>query len=124
MTSAVFNQDRMAKLFASIDGKDAAAFVGFLTEDATFRFGSAEAIKGRAAIAAGVDAFFASIKACSHNVTKTIAHESTLICEGEVTYTRHDDTKVGVPFVDIFELTGDLINDYKIYIDISPVYSG
>jgi limonene-1,2-epoxide hydrolase len=115
--------DKTGAMFAAIDAKDAKAFVGFLTEGAVFRFGSAPAIKGREAIRSAIDGFFATIAACSHDVHKTLASGSTLVCEGEVTYRRQDDTEITLPFTDVFEYTDDLIAHYKIYIDIGPLYA-
>lgn len=109
-------------LFAAIDANDAAAFVGYLTDDAVFRFGSAAPVRGRAAIQAVVDGFFGTIATCSHQVRKTLASGCTLVCEGEVTYTRVDGTSITLPFADIFEYDGELISQYKIYMDISPLY--
>ena len=42
-------------MFEAIDSKDATAFVGYLTEDAVFCFGSASPATGRAAIQVAVD---------------------------------------------------------------------
>jgi len=110
-------------MFAAIDSKDAEAFVGFLTEDAVFRFGSAPAVCGRDAIRAAVGGFFGTIAGCSHAIHNTLGKGSTVFCEGEVTYRRHNDTEVTLPFTDVFEYDDDLISQYKIYIDISPLYS-
>ena len=110
-------------LFAAIDAKDAEAFVGFLTADAVFRYGSSPPVQGRDAIRAAVDGFFGTIAGCSHAVKKTLVDDSTMVCEGEVTYTRLDGRKVTVPFTDVFEYDGDLIAHYKIYIDIGPLYA-
>lgn len=111
-------------LFAAIDANDATAFVGFLTDDAVFRFGSAPAVNGREAIQAAVDGFFATIAGCSHSVTKTLGSGSTLVCEGEVTYQRHDGTDITLPFTDVLEYEGELISQYKIYMDVGPLYAG
>jgi limonene-1,2-epoxide hydrolase len=110
-------------LFAAIDANDAAAFVGFLTDDAVFRFGSAPSVRGRAAVREAVDGFFGTIAGCSHNVTRTLGSGSTLVCEGEVTYRRHNGTEITLPFADVFEYRGDLIAEYRIYMDIGPLYS-
>jgi len=110
-------------LFAAIDSKDIASFVACLTEDAVFRFGSAPPVEGREAIAAAVGGFFGTIAACSHTIHKVLWDGDTQVCEGNVTYERHDGTTVTVPFVDIFEYDGGLIAHYKIYIDISPLYA-
>ena len=110
-------------LFTAIDSKDADAFVGFLTSDASFRFGSAPAAQGTEAIQAAVDGFFGTIKGLEHTVSKAFASGTTLFCEGDVTYTRHDDSKVTLPFADVFEMSDDRIADYKIYMDIAPLYT-
>lgn len=111
------------ELFAAIDAKDADRFASFLAADGLFRFGSTPAVKGRSAIVQAVEAFFATLEALSHDVTNTVADGSTLICEGVVTYQRHDGSKISLPFVDIFQLNESLITDYKIYMDIGPLYA-
>lgn len=110
-------------LFAAIDAKDAAAFVGYLTDDAVFRFGSSPAVQGHAAIQEAVGGFFGTIAGCSHNVMNTLGQGSTLVCEGEVTYTRVDGSSITLPFTDVFECEGELISHYKIYMDIGPLYA-
>ena len=111
-------------VFAAIDRQDTAAFVGFLSDDAVFRFGSAPAVQGREAIFAAVDGFFGSIADLCHSVHNTLARGSTQVCEGEVTYTRLDGTQISLPFTDVFEYDGDLISHYKIYMDVNPLYAG
>ena len=110
-------------LFAAIDAQDGAAFASFLTDSAVFRFGSAPPVQGRAAVQAAVEGFFDSVAGLSHSIDKTLSEGSTLVCEGEVTYTRHDGRTIAIPFVDVFEYEGDLIAEYKIYIDIAPLYA-
>ena len=111
------------RLFAAIDRKDVVAFAEFLTEDATFRFGSAPPVTGRAAVQSAVAAFFASIDGLSHSITHICGDASTMACEGEVCYRRLDGREVIVPFVDVFECTDGQISAYKIYIDIAPLYA-
>ena len=117
-------QSLLRNLFAAIDAKDVDGFAEFLTPDASFRFGSAPAAAGADAIREAVGGFFTSIKALEHTVTRAFADGSTLFCEGSVTYTRHDDSAVTLPFADVFEMSADgLITDYKIYMDIAPLYA-
>ena len=110
-------------MFAAIDSKDGAAFAAYLTEDAIFRFGSAPPVQGRDAIQAAVEGFFGTIAGCSHRITNTLRQDDTLVCEGEVTYRRHDGSEITLPFTDVFEYAGELITHYKIYIDVSPLYA-
>ena len=109
-------------LFAAIDAKDGAAFVSYLTEDAIFRFGSAPPVQGRDAIQAAVDGFFGTIAGCSHSISNTLRQDDTLVCEGVVTYRRHDGSEIALPFTDVFEYDGGLIAHYKIYMDVGPLY--
>ncbi len=123
MTSAVATGPDTTALFAAIDRKDTASFVAALTDDAVFRFGSAPPVRGREAVAAAVDGFFGTIAGLSHTVTKVLWDGGSQVCEGEVTYERHNGSKITLPFTDIFEYSGDLIAHYKIYMDIGPLYA-
>ena len=123
MTSTDAVANRLDSLFATIDAKDTDAFLASLTEEATFRFGSAPPLTGHAAIRDGVNAFFASIRSSKHALKNVLQKDATLVCEGEVTYTRQDGSAVTLPFTDVFELDGEKIAAYKIYIDIAPLYA-
>jgi len=114
---------RLDDLFAKIDAKDTERFLEFLTDGASFRFGSAPPVRGQEAIHAAVDGFFASIAGSKHKLTRIIDDAGILVCEGEVTYTRHDATEVTLPFASFLELEGDLISNYKIYADAGPLYA-
>ena len=116
-------QSTLRNLFAAIDEKDTTAFVAFLTEDARFRFGSAPAATGRDAISAAVDGFFQSIAGLRHRIDLTLREGDTLVCEGQVTYTRHDGSELALPFANVFAMDDGRIADYKIYMDIGPLYA-
>lgn len=116
-------KERMNDLFAAIDRRDADGFVAFLTENASFRFGNAPAVIGRDNIRACVSKFFSQIKGLRHCVLEVLECPGKVICEGEVTYTRLDDKQVTLPFADIFRMQGALIADYRIYIDVSPLFA-
>ena len=111
-------------VFAAIDRKDTTAFVGFLTDDAVFRFGSAPPVRGREAISAAIDGFFGTITGLSHTLATVVVDGSMQFIEGEVTYTRLDGTEITLPFADVFEYSGQRIRHYKIYMDINPLYAG
>lgn len=109
-------------LFATIDHMDAAGFSRFFAEDGLFRFGNAPTVKGRAEITTAVEQFFASIKALEHRVIETWTDVDTEIVEVDVTYTRHDDSTVDLMAACVFRMRDDAIADYRIYMDISPLY--
>jgi ketosteroid isomerase-like protein len=111
------------QVFAVIDARDTAGFVALLTPDAQFRFGNAPTVVGSDAIGAAVSGFFAAIASCRHRLIRSWSGSNGVVCEGEVTYIRHDGGAVTVPFANIFELRGTLIAVYRIFIDNSPLFS-
>lgn len=115
--------DWIAELFSAIDRKDADAFAGYVTEDARFAFGNLPAVAGRAAIRDFVAGFFASIRAVSHQVPDAWQAGDTVVCRGEVSYTRHDGSILTVPFANVFRMDGDKVRDYRIYMDASALYT-
>lgn len=114
---------RLNALFSAIDSLDTSAFLGFLAEDARFRFGSNPYVSGHDAIRDAIDGFFGTIAGCEHRLLNTLQADDTLVCEGEVTYQRRDGSSLCLPFTNVFETRDDLIHDYKIYIDIAPLYA-
>ncbi len=111
------------KLFVSIDAMDTERFLGFIAPDAQFRFGSTPAVRGHAGIRAAVEDFFSSIAALSHELQRLVAEGDSAVCEGEVTYTRHDGSTITLPFCNVFEVKDGLISLYRIYIDVAPLYA-
>jgi len=115
-------KDFVNNLFTATDRMDADAFVLFLTENASFRFANAPAVFGRENIRKAVSDFFSSVKSLQHRILGVWEDAGTVICEGEVTYERHDGGKSTFSFVDILRMKGQLIVDYRVYIDISGLY--
>ncbi len=46
------------QLFKAIDNRDTEAFLTFLADDVSFRFGNANTVSGKPAVAEAVDGFF------------------------------------------------------------------
>ena len=111
------------ELFASIDAMDTESFLGFIAEDCTFRFGSSPPVSGRDGIRASVNDFFSMFAALRHDLHRIVAADNGIACEGEVTYTRHDGSKITLPFCNVFEADAGLISLYRIYIDMGPLFA-
>ncbi len=114
-------KEQMTKIFAAIDRKDTDAFVSFLSDDAIFRFANAPVVRNKEDIRKVVILFLSNIKSSRHRVLGVWQEDNIVICEGEVIYTRHNGSELTLPFVDILRMRGDLITDYRVYIDISPL---
>jgi hypothetical protein len=110
------------KLFQSIDNRDTELFLEFLTDNVVFQFGNADPVKGKEAVGTVLHGFYKSIKSLNHNVIKKWEQPGSVICNGEVTYTRLDSSILCVPFANIFLMEEDLIKEYLIYVDVSELY--
>ncbi len=123
MTNSSHGSVDFEKLFVSIDAMDTEGFLSFIAPDAEFRFASAPPVSGHAGIGDAVQGFFSSISALSHDLGRMVAEGNTVVCEGEVTYTRHDGSRITLPFCNVFEIEDGLISLYRIYIDVAPLYA-
>lgn len=116
------------RLFETIDAMDADGFAAAFTPDGSFRFGNAEPVVGREAVRDAVAGFFATIGGLSHRLTGVWAgaweHGSVRSVEADVTYTRRDgSTTPPIPATSTLRMRGDLIQDYRIFVDLSPLFA-
>jgi hypothetical protein len=111
------------RLFSSIDAKSARDFASFLSEDASFRYGSGPEVHGRNAVEQHVAAVFDSFRYCTHDVQQRWELPDCRICRGIVTYTMLDYRRVALPFCNVLTLRGELIERYEIFIDPTPLMS-
>jgi ketosteroid isomerase-like protein len=112
-----------ADLIRDIDSMDATAFASHLSENCVLRYANNDEVVGREAIEQAIAAFYETIKALRHDPVAEWTVGDTTILQFECTYTRHDDRQVTVPAVSIFRRGDDLIEDYRIFVDLTPVYA-
>jgi SnoaL-like domain len=111
-----------AKMFADIDRMDVDAWAGYLAEDVAMRFGNGDPVHGRQGCRDALAAFYDTINGVRHDIVEQWENPPATIVESNITYTRKDGRGVTVPCVTIYRVnTDDLIEDYRIFIDIAPV---
>jgi limonene-1,2-epoxide hydrolase len=49
--------------------------------------------------------------------------EPAVLCEMAVTYRRHDGSRLTLPCLNVFRLRDGRIADYRIYMDVNPVFA-
>ena len=112
------------RVLGLIDTMDVRGFGELLAEDARAVFGNAEPMIGRGGITAGLSEFYTTIAAVRHEVVNTWTSEAHTIAHANVTYRRLDGKQVTVPSATIYHANdAGKIDDYRIFIDLSPVYS-
>jgi ketosteroid isomerase-like protein len=111
-------------MFDDIDRMDAQAWASHLAPDAVMRFGNADPVHGREACRDALAAFYGQINGLAHHVIEQWEHGEATIVEADVRYTRTDEREVTVPVVTIYRTNAqDLIADYRVYIDLAPVFA-
>jgi ketosteroid isomerase-like protein len=108
-------------MFADIDRMDVDAWAAYLAEDVTMRFGNADPVHGRQDCRDALAAFYETIEGVRHDIVQQWENPPATIVESAITYTRKDGRAVTVPCVTIYRTNADdLIDDYRIFIDIAP----
>ncbi len=115
------NNDWYEGVFRTIDAMDVDAFVSYITEDGTFRYGSGPAVQGAEAIRDFVTAFFSSIAGLTHTIDATWEVGDDRFIQGTVTYQMPDGRDAVVPFLNLFRMEGEKIREYLVYADPSPM---
>ncbi len=111
------------EVLADVDRMDAKAFASHLAEDGLLRYANNDEVVGREAIEAAIAGFFDTIKGISHHIVGQWDVGDTTIVQLEATYTRMDDGTVTLPAVTIYRRGDELIDDYRVFVDLAPVYA-
>lgn len=103
---------------------DERRFGEFFADDARLVFGNADPLIGRGDIVAGIGGFFTTIAGLHHELVNTWTVGSDTIAEISVTYRRCDGEQVTLPAALIYHCNADAkIDDYRIFVDLAPVYT-
>lgn len=115
--------DVSARLYAAIDAKDPDRVGALMADEVRFRFGSAPEVTGRENVRQAARDFLSSLRAIRHRVLQEWIDGDTAIHQMDVTYTRDDEVQMTLPVVNILRLDGDRIRDYRIYVDLGPLFA-
>jgi ketosteroid isomerase-like protein len=116
-------REHVREIFAAFDAKDVPALAGLMTDDVRLRLGNSAVVEGKPAFVDAVHEFYASVAGFRHDVINVWSDRDALIAELEVHYTRLDGGEVTLPCCNVFRLRNGSVADYRVYIDITPVYA-
>ncbi len=108
-------------VFKVADQMNAAAFSELLTTDVKFRFSNEDPVTGMEAVVSGLNDLFSKINGLRHEIKGVYVQGEGYAVEATASYTMKDGKKISLPVVSILKYRGDMIEDYRIYMDISPV---
>ena len=123
MAQVVSPKDLVRGVFAALDAEDSAAVPARMPDDVRMRLGNADPVEGKAKFREATAAFVASITAIRHEITSMWSADDVVIAEMDVHYERLDGRKVTLPVCNVFRVRDDLVSDYRVYLDIGPVYA-
>jgi ketosteroid isomerase-like protein len=114
--------------FRAIDSRDVLTVAAAFAEDGTFRFGNSEPAVGRQQVEQAIFGFNSTIEGLRHDITGVWSGAwdggEVKIVEARVTYTRKDGTRTEpLPVVSTIRMRGHQIQDYRIFMDIAPLFA-
>lgn len=112
-----------ATLFEDIDSMEPDRFAAHLAEDVRMRFGNAPPIEGRQAARDAWAGFCEGIDGAAHTPVAQWRSDEGTVAEAEVTYTRKDGGTITVPVATIYRERDGEIHDYRIFIDLAPLFA-
>jgi ketosteroid isomerase-like protein len=115
--------DYASEVYEAVDSKDEQRLARFLTENCTFVYANNEPVIGRENVAESSKKFMASIAGIKHQLLDVWAFDGVIVSRIEVTYTRKDGSTLTVPAVTIWRVRDKQIDDYRIYIDVAPLFA-
>jgi ketosteroid isomerase-like protein len=114
---------QVRKAFAALDALDVPTLAALVSEDVHTRLGNSEPVDGKEAFVKTAEGFAASILSVRHEIYSLWTVEDAVIVEMDVHYRRHDGKELTLPCCNTFRVRDNLIADYRVYMDINPVYA-
>jgi limonene-1,2-epoxide hydrolase len=122
MTTRQHILDLAREAAAALDDRDVAKLAGMVTDDIRLQFASQPPVDGKEAFIDELEASLASVAGFEHEIHAAWDVGDAVVLEMTVHYRRLDGTSISLPCCNIFRYSGALIADYRVYMDIAPVY--
>jgi hypothetical protein len=110
-----------------VDARDAERTAAFFADDVRIAFGNRPVITGRESARSSFSEAATAFRAVRHDTTGVwTGHDGeyqVVSVEAQVTYTLLDDRSVTVPCTSTLRIRDELIADYRVFIDITPVFA-
>ena len=111
-------------LFAAMKRQDWATLKSCLTEDVFYRVGSSEPVHGPEAVQNYLSGLYEIASFEQADVRQILEPEGQVIFEMESHYRRLADNRpVSFACTDILRMRGDKVREWRVYVDISPLFA-
>jgi limonene-1,2-epoxide hydrolase len=123
MTTQQHSLDLAHEAAAALDARDVAKLAAMVTDDIRLQFASQPPVEGKEAFIDALEASLASVSGFQHEIHEAWDVGDAVVLEMTVHYRRLDGSSISLPCCNIFRFAGGLIADYRVYMDIAPVYT-
>jgi ketosteroid isomerase-like protein len=111
-------------LLKAVDMSDLDTIEAVAAQDVFFRFGNADPTHTRSELLAAAESFRASIAGIRHDIVDIWEiDDGTVVAIMDVHYRRFDGRELNLPCCNVFRVRDGLVRDYRIYMDINPVFA-
>jgi ketosteroid isomerase-like protein len=109
--------------FHNVDNLDLPGFLSRLTDDAVVTFANNPPAVGKEAIGEGIGFIFGSVDGMKHSFVTEFSDSDRTFLESQVDYFRKDGSTVSVPAATVMHRRGELVDEMRIYVDLSPLFA-
>ena len=113
-------------VFAAIDSGDIDGATRFFCDDITVHFANVGPLIGSTAFVGLYSQFSGVLQGVRHEIHDVwcvVENRNVLVAKMTAHYTRVDGEQVSLPCCNIFRMSGELISDYQVFMDITPALS-
>ena len=115
------HSDLIRTLIRAVDDADQDTITALTATDVHFRFGNAASTSTQSELLAAAQSFREAIAYLHHTILDLWEVDDTVIALMDVYYKRLDDVELNLPCCNVFRVRDGVVNDYRIYMDVSPV---
>ena len=114
--------DLVRTLIRAVDAADRNAIATLTATDVHFRFGNADPTDTQSELLAAAESFRDAIADLHHTILDLWdIGDGTVVALMDVHYQRLDGRELNLPCCNVFGVRDGVVNDYRIYMDVSPV---
>jgi ketosteroid isomerase-like protein len=121
VSKQAFDTSWIVGYFAMVDTRDLDEFLAWYSDDASLRFGNQAAMRGKAAIRAGLTEFYSLITSMRHEQIGCWADAGSGAFEAIAHFTTLDGRHVALPAVTTLRLRDGLTHEVALVMDAAPL---
>ena len=121
MPERIFDAEYIRAYFHEVDQMNPVGLLAWYGDEGRFRFANQDAVQGKPAIKAILEAFYGSIRSMRHQEQGVWVNETSGAMEAYVHFTTQDGRDLILPAVSVLRVENGLVQDFRFVMDASPL---